>query len=105
MVFDSDFIELQKWVSTHNGGIQKAAYSTAKERAAAIYFECDFFEAIKIFKIQGFRRAVIAYWYDTLIDKINKNKFSTYERYHNYNAVARILEYSKGKYNSHNIGS
>lgn len=97
MIFDPDFTELQNWILSHNGGIQEATYSTAKERAAAIHFECEFSEAIEIFKIQGFRRAVIAYWYDTLIDKANENKFSTYERYHNYNAVARILEYSREK--------
>lgn len=95
MVFDSDFVDLQNWVLHHDGGIYEATYSTARERAVAVYFKCDFEEAIKIFKIQGFRRAVIAYWYDTLIEKKNENKLSTYERYHNYNAVARIIEYLK----------
>ena len=42
------------------------------------------------------RRSLIAYWYEALVRKAEEGKMSNYERFHNYNAVARIMGSLRG---------
>lgn len=74
MVLDSEYSEIRNWILSHNGEVGKASYSTAAERAMYVAFESDFKTAMKLLSMKGFRRAVVAYWYDVLISKRNEKK-------------------------------
>ena len=95
MIFDIEYDEIRKWIYSHDGIIKRADYATALDRAVSIYFKADFETAMELFAMKGFRRAIIAYWYDSLISKRNDKKFSIYEHFHNYNAVSKIMNYIK----------
>ena len=100
LVLDSlilDFPAVKKWVKAHNGTIRKADYDTALFHSVSLHFEGSFSETAELFSLDGVRRALIAFWYETLIRKSEENKLSPYERYHNYNAVARIMEKVRGQ--------
>ena len=95
LVMDSlilDFPEVKKWIKNHNGNIKKTEYDTALNHSVFIMFEGNFEDVAELFSLDGIRRALIAYWYESLIKKSEEAKLSTYERYHNYNAVAKIME-------------
>lgn len=87
-----DFPEVKKWLKNHNGAINTETYATALPHSASLFFEGSFSDTLELFSLDGVRRALIAYWYETLVKKTEENKVSAYERYHNYNAVARIME-------------
>ena len=94
LVMDSlilDFSEVKKWVKNHNGSIKLTEYTTAFGHSVSLMFEGNFSDVMELFSLDGIRRALIAYWYEALIKKSEEDKLSTYERYHNYNAVAKIL--------------
>lgn len=80
----------------HNGTISTKTYATALPHSASIQFDGTFSDALELFSLDGVRRALIAYWHEALIKKSEENKMSSYERYHNYNAVARIMERVRG---------
>lgn len=95
LVMDSlilDFPEVKKWIKNHNGNIKKTEYATALNHSVFIMFEGNFEDVAELFSLDGICRALIAYWYESLIKKSEEAKLSTYERYHNYNAVAKIME-------------
>ena len=100
LVLDSlilDFPAVKKWVKVHGGAIQKADYDTALSHSVSLHFEGSFSDSVEFFSLDGVRRALIAFWHETLIKKSEENKLSPYERYHNYNAVARIMEKVRGQ--------
>lgn len=87
-----DFPNVKKWLDKHNGSICTENYATALPHSVSVHFEGSFSDALELFSLDGVRRALIAYWYEALIKKTEENKLSTYERYHNYNAVAKIMK-------------
>ena len=91
-----DFPEVKKWLKKHKGTISTETYATALSHSASIQFEGRFSDALELFSLDGVRRSLIAYWYEALIKKSEEDKLSAYERYHNYNAVARIMERVRG---------
>ena len=91
-----DFPEVKKWIKKHNGEIRTETYATALPHSASVSFESNFSGALELFSLDGVRRALIAYWYEALVRKAEENKLSSYERYHNYNAVAKIMEKMRG---------
>ena len=95
MILDSEFTEIRNWIIHHEGEIGKANYKTALDRAYYISFKSDFKTACELFNLPGFTKLIVSYWYDALISKRNDCKMSTYERYHNYNAVAKIISFIK----------
>ena len=95
MILDSEFTEIRNWIQNHGGEIRKANYKTALNRAYYIFFRSDFDTACELFNLPGFTKLIISYWYDALISKRNDCKMSTYERYHNYNAVSKIISFIK----------
>lgn len=100
LVLDSlilDFPAVKKWVKVHGGAIQKADYDTALSHSVSLHFEGSFSDSAEFFSLDGVRRALIAFWHETLIKKSEEDKLSPYERYHNYNAVARIMEKVRGQ--------
>lgn len=91
-----DFPIVTKWLDNHCGKICTENYTTALPHSVSIYFEGTFSDALEIFSLEGVRRALIAYWYEFLIKKSEEDKLSTYERYHNYNALAQIMKKMRG---------
>ncbi len=85
-----DFVKVLNWISTHNGKIEEARYKTSLPRSVSVSFEATFSEVQKFLKLDGVRRALIAYWTEGLIGLKEKNINSTYARHHNWNAVAEI---------------
>ena len=91
-----DFPETISWIEQH-GYIENSYYKTALPRAVSIFLNGTFDIALDFLKKDGVRRALIAYWHDSLFNLKDHNKSSVYARFHNYNAVAMLnnLIYSK----------
>ncbi len=88
-----EYPQCVKWIGKHGGEVRKAPYRSARERSVLISFEEDFASAEKFFRLPGVRRALVAYWLESLADLRDRNAKSTYARYHSYDAVAELLEY------------
>src|SRR5581483_6664579 len=62
-----EFPETIIWVGTHGGSVDEAHYVSAS-RAVTISFWEDFASAERFFALPGVRRALIAYWSESLAD-------------------------------------
>jgi len=89
-----DYPEAIIWAGQRDGVVEKATYASA-EHAVGISFREDFASAEKFLKLPGVRRPIVAYWSDGLADLRERNVKSTYARFHSYDAVADLLEYSR----------
>lgn len=85
-----DFNIIKDWVQDHNGNIKENAYDKALPRSVAISFEGNFDNVLEFMKLEGIRRAIIAYWTESLIILKEKGVLSSYAKYHNYNAIAEL---------------
>lgn len=85
-----DFGEVINWIMDHNGTIKVDQYSTALPRSTSIMFEGSFEDLNEFLKLDGVRRALIAYWNEALINMKEKNIMSVYSKHHNWNAIAKI---------------
>lgn len=54
------------------------------------FFEGNFFDAVEFLELKGVRRAIIAYWTESLIEMQERGRLSLYARNHNWNAVAEL---------------
>jgi hypothetical protein len=90
-----DYADTLRWIATRGGKVQASRYKSARERSVLIYFKSEFAEAEAIFGLPGIRRALVAYWSESLADLRERNAKSTYARYHSYDAVAALLEYKR----------
>jgi T5orf172 domain len=86
------------WIGRHDGEVGVAGYSSA-ERAVLVRFNEDFARAEKFFALPGVRRALVAYWGDSLADLRQRNAKSVYARYHSYDAVSQLLEHRRATQN------
>ena len=87
-----DYPETIIWIGIRGGQVEDAKYASA-EHAVVINFEEDFANAEKVFKLPGVRRALIAYWSDSLADLRERQVSSVFARYHSYDAVSALIEY------------
>jgi len=94
-----DYPETIIWIGKHGGAVENADYKSARERAVVVNFQSDFAAAERIFGLPGVRRALIAYWSESLADLRERSAKSTYARYHSYDAVAELLEYKRATEN------
>ena len=94
-----DYPETIIWIGKHGGAVENADYKSARERAVVVNFQSDFAAAERIFGLPGVRRALIAYWSESLADLRERSAKSTYARYHSYDAVAELLEYKRAREN------
>jgi hypothetical protein len=85
-----DFSAVSVWTRCHNGIITEKTYDRALPRSVSVCFEGGFDIAQEFIKLDGIRRAIIAYWTESLITLKENNKLSSYARYHSYNAVAEL---------------
>jgi hypothetical protein len=94
-----DYPETIIWIGKHGGAVENADYKSARERAVIVNFQSDFAAAERIFAQPGVRRALIAYWSESLADLRERSAKSTYARYHSYDAVAELLDYKRATEN------
>lgn len=87
-----DFAEVINWIKKHNGIMVVDEYATALSRSASLRFEGTFEDVNEFLALEGVRRALIAYWSEALIRMNENKKMSIYAKYHNWNAVARIMK-------------
>ena len=87
------------WIGKHGGEIEEAPYTTARERAVVIGFLEDFANAEKVLKLRGMRRALIAYWSESLADLRERGAKSSFARSHSYDAVSQLMEYKRATEN------
>jgi hypothetical protein len=85
-----DFSTVINWVKDHSGNIGEETYDRALPRSVTISFKGNFENALEFMNLDGTRRAIIAYWTESLIILKEKGVSSSYEKYHNYNAVAEL---------------
>jgi hypothetical protein len=85
-----DFKIVRNWVKDHKGNIKEEAYDKALPRSVAISFEGNLDSVLEFMKLDGIRRAIIAYWTESLIILKEKGVLSSYAKYHNYNAIAEL---------------
>ncbi|MGD1015620.1 MAG: GIY-YIG nuclease family protein [Roseiarcus sp.] len=88
----NDFQHVRQWLEEHGGGMEPARYASALPRATCLFYACEFAEAEKVLALDGVRRALIAYWTEALIGLRERGSLSLFARYHNYNAVAKIID-------------
>lgn len=82
---------VQLFLEKHNGDFYETPYSSAMERSVCAIFEGDFNVASEFLGLYGVRRALIAYWHEALFRLKINNATSTYSRFHDYNAIARLI--------------
>lgn len=85
-----DFKDVTKWVKKHDGVMKKDRYKSALPRSTSVAFLGSFDDANEFLTLDGVRRALIAYWTDSLIRMKEKNSQSMFAKSHNWNAVAEI---------------
>lgn len=85
-----DFPVVSNWITEHDGAMEENAYASALPRSVALWFSGSFDDVNEFLKLDGVRRALIAYWSEALISMKERNALSFFARYHNWNAVAEI---------------
>jgi hypothetical protein len=87
-----DFPEVLAWVNARNGEFQDDIYSSALPRSVSVSFPASFDEALEFLTLDGVRRALIAYWFESLTLLKEKGVSSRFSKYHNWNAIAALRE-------------
>lgn len=85
-----DFKDVSSWVKKRNGGFEDDNYARGLFRSTSVFFEGSFDVALEFLSLAGVRRAIIAYWTESLIELQEKGSASVYSRHHNWNAVAEL---------------
>lgn len=70
----------------------KFAYASASPDLAVVNFQAPLAEAQELLAIDGMRRALVAYWFDHLLKFRETGRGNMQSRWHNMNAVRRILQ-------------
>lgn len=87
-----DFKEVIRWVKRKDGAMERNVYKSALPRSTSVRFLGTFDDTNEFLKLDGVRRALIAYWSDSLIRMSEKGSQSTFAKSHHWNAVAEIHE-------------
>jgi hypothetical protein len=85
-----DFEPVVFWVKSHKGEVKEGVYDRALPRSVSVFFEGGFDAAVEFMALEGIRRAIIAYWTESLVILKERGILSPYARYHNYNAIAEL---------------
>lgn len=86
-----EYDDVKNFLECHQGGFYETPYTSAMERSVCAIFEGDFKVASEFLSLYGVRRALIAYWHEALFRLKANNTMSVYSRFHDYNAVAKLL--------------
>jgi hypothetical protein len=85
-----DFKEVRRWVKKHNGYFRDGVYASSLPRSTSVYFEGSFADAMEFLSLDGVRRAIIAYWTESLVELQEKGNLSLHSKHHNWNAVSEL---------------
>lgn len=85
-----DFHDAIRWVNNHKGSVRDDPYLTGLPRWVEFFFEADFDAAASFLRLDGVRRALIAYWAEALIGLKESGVSSVFARFHNRNAIAEV---------------
>ncbi|HMM88804.1 GIY-YIG nuclease family protein [Bradyrhizobium sp.] len=91
-----DYPETVIWIGKRDGEVQDATYISA-DRAVLVSFRQDFANAELVFNRPGVRRALIAYWAESLADLRERKAKSVYARFHSYDAISELIEYKRAR--------
>lgn len=85
-----DFPKVVRWVTKHGGTLRSGVYASALPRAISAGFSGTFDDALEFLSLEGVRRALIAYWHESLTVLEERGSRSVFARHHNWNAVAEL---------------
>lgn len=91
--------KVERWLKDHQGGFYQTPYASALPESVCVQFSASLSEAEKFFRLEGVRRAAIAYWTESLLIMQERGNISLHAKHHNYNAVAMIakrIRHSRG---------
>lgn len=91
LILDKEFSEVDDWLKNHHGEIIQSYYKSATSRAVSVYFDGSFDDCREFLQFNGVRLALIAYWHEALFRLKDNQHKSIYARFHNYNAVAKLI--------------
>jgi len=84
---------LKDWLKKNYGWIERTPYASNWGNSRRVCFECTFDEAVGLFEIPSFRRALIAYWYEALLRMEERQTRSLFARSHNYDATSEVFRH------------
>ncbi|WP_180957615.1 GIY-YIG nuclease family protein [Neptunicoccus cionae] len=84
---------LKNWVKERGGFIESTKYVSSWGNSSTLVFQSTFDHARTLFELPGFRRALIAYWYEALLRMQDRGTRSFFAKNHNYNAVSEIFRH------------
>jgi len=71
-----DFCKVRDWVKQHGGDFHDHSYTSALPRSVSVNFRASFDVAMSFLKLDGVRRALIAYWAEALVGLQERGKVS-----------------------------
>lgn len=82
-----------KWLYRHQADIENAGtrYKRARPNSVSVIVETSTDKMLGFLKMQGVRRSLLAYWYDYLLEMIDRDSRSLHIRSHNYTAVSELF--------------
>lgn len=93
----TDYEMVGEWLSKNQGEVCKADYGSASERAVLVFWEGELVDACKFLELEGVKTAIIAYWQDRLSDMRLRGSKSFFGRFHNHEAVNRLVNYRRDR--------
>ena len=91
-----DFEETHRWLSAHSGELSEDRYASSKGHSVAVFFSGTMVDAAEFLDLPGVRRAILAYWGESLAQLQDQGSQSLFARYHHWNAVAELRRRIQG---------
>ena len=85
--------ELKRWLKQNFGWFERIPYPSNWGDAIVVCFQAPFDDSLGIFELSGFRRALIAYWFDALLRMQERGTRSLHAKRHNYDATSEIFRH------------
>jgi hypothetical protein len=85
-----DFAQVERWVKKRSGCFYNGNYARGRDHSTFVTFSGNFDSALEFLSLPGVRRAIIAYWTESLHQLQERQSVSVYARRHNWNAVAEL---------------
>ena len=84
---------VRTWLKRNDGRIRRTPYTSSWGNSVVLDFQTSFDESLGLMEITGFRRALVAYWYEALLRMRDKGTRSLFARFHNYDATSEIFRH------------
>ncbi len=85
-----DFPDTIGWVRSRGGRVRDDIYASGRGRAVSLFFDATMQDATAFLRLDGVRRAMIAYWHEGLIELAERGSLSLFSKHHDWNAVAEL---------------